>query len=183
MKYTLKDLIEKYQQNQHIDFLFFWGHKPNPDGTISRTCLSQWWQSAFIVDGITYFTAEHWMMAKKAALFNDANTLKLILEIENPAAVKKLGRKIKDFDPAIWDLQKYEIVKQGNIHKFGQHPELKAFLLSTNQKVLVEASPFDTVWGIGLSQDAKEAQNPNDWKGENLLGFALMEARDELRLV
>ena len=180
MHYNLNQLIEKYQQDPNIDFLFFWGHKPNPDGTISRTCLSQWWQGAFIVDGITYFTAEHWMMAKKAALFNDADTLKQILETESPAAVKKMGRKIANFDPAVWDLQKYEIVKQGNIHKFGQQPELKAFLLSTNQKVLVEASPFDTVWGIGLSQDAKEAQNPNHWKGENLLGFALMEARDAL---
>lgn len=180
MNHTRQNLIERFKQNPTIDFLFFWGHTPKSPNDIDKTCLSQWYPASFIVEGITYFTAEHWMMAKKAELFNDWATLKQMLETESPNSVKKMGRKIANFDPLVWDKHKYETVKQGNLHKFGQHPALKKFLLDSNQKVLVEASPFDTIWGIGLSQNAIEAQNPETWKGENLLGFALMEVRDEL---
>ncbi|WP_295221067.1 NADAR family protein [uncultured Chryseobacterium sp.] len=81
----------------------------------------------------------------------------------------------------LWDEHKYEIVKQGNLLKFSQNEKLKEFLLSTEDKVLVEASPYDTIWGIGMPETNPKAGNPSEWNGENLLGFALMEVRDELK--
>lgn len=176
MKYTIDKLLEK--QN---DFLFFWGHQPSKDGTITKTCFSQWWMSSFKVDEIEYKSAEHFMMAKKAALFGDFEIRNQIIKANSPADVKKLGREVKNYNDAIWLESRYEIVKTGNFYKFSQNPELKKFLLSTDEKVLVEASPVDAIWGIGLASDHKNANNPKEWKGLNLLGFALMEVRDELK--
>lgn len=176
MKYSIDKLIEK--QN---DFLFFWGHQPPKDGTITKTCFSQWWMSSFKVDEIEYKSAEHFMMAKKAPLFGDFEIMNQIIKANSPADVKKLGREVKNYNDAIWLENKYEIVKTGNFYKFSQNPELQKFLLSTGEKVLVEASPVDAIWGIGLASDHKNANNPKEWKGLNLLGFALMEVRDELK--
>ncbi|MDI9340307.1 MAG: NADAR family protein [Sediminibacterium sp.] len=177
MKYSVEWLL----MQEAIDLLFFWGHRPSKDGSIIKTCFSQWWVSAFTEQGITYKTAEHYMMAGKARVFNDEAMLKAIVETESPASVKSLGRKVKNFDPAVWDKAKYEIVKQGNYLKFSQHPALKAFLLQTGNAVIVEASPFDRIWGIGMAESDERANRPKDWNGQNLLGFALMEVRDRLR--
>lgn len=176
MKYKIDKLSEK--QN---DFLFFWGHQPSRDGTITKTCFSQWWMSSFKVDGIEYKSAEHFMMAKKAALFEDFEIMNKIIKANSPADVKKLGREVKNYNDTIWLENRYEIVKTGNFYKFSQNLELHKFLLNTNEKILVEASPVDAIWGIGLASDHKNANNPKEWKGLNLLGFALMEVRDELK--
>ncbi|MCL4163971.1 UNVERIFIED_CONTAM: hypothetical protein GTU68_044394 [Idotea baltica] len=120
------------------------------------------------------------MMAEKARLFKDDEMLDKILQAGSPAQAKKLGRQVHDFDQAIWESKRSEIVSQGNLHKFNQHPELKAFLLTTKNRVLVEASPRDTIWGIGLSAKNERASVPPKWRGKNLLGFALMEVRDLL---
>jgi ribA/ribD-fused uncharacterized protein len=133
------------------------------------------------VEGIKYKTSEHWMMTQKASLFGDSETAKKILLTDRPGEVKELGRQIKEFDESKWDEEKYEIVKAGNIHKFQQNEKLKDFLVSTGDRVLVEASPTDTIWGIGLAQDSRAVENPYTWRGLNLLGFALMEARDFLK--
>jgi ribA/ribD-fused uncharacterized protein len=132
------------------------------------------------VEGVVYQTAEHWMMAQKAWLFNDEENVDRILACTSPAEAKKMGRLVKSFDPIRWDAHKYELVKQGNYHKFSQHPDLRAFLLGTNGSVLVEASPVDPIWGIGMAKTDENIYNPQRWKGENLLGFALMEVRDDL---
>lgn len=162
-------------------FLFFWGHQPNKDGSISKTCFSQWWLSSFEVDNVIYKTAEHWMMAKKAELFNDNEVLAKIIKANSPAEAKKLGREVKNYDDKLWLANRYEIVKQGNRHKFSQNKDLKTFLINTKDRVLVEASPVDPIWGIGMATDHKDVSNPEKWKGLNLLGFALMEVRDELK--
>lgn len=81
------------------------------------------------------------------------------------------------------DEAKYSIVLNGNWRKFSQNRDLREFLLSTGDSVLAEASPYDGIWGIRLAADAEDARNPLKWKGDNLLGFALMEVRDELRRV
>ena len=86
-------------------------------------------------------------------------------------------------DEEVWNQFKYTIVLLGNWHKFNQNRDLQSFLLSTGDKVLVEASPYDTIWGIGLEENCTESQDPMLWRGQNLLGFALMEVRDELRRV
>ena len=181
MKYNLDWLINRYNQEEKIKYLFFWGHQPRKDGSIGETCLSQWWEDSFEVEGTSYLTAEHWMMACKARLFGDEGMLKQILHAKTPADAKKLGRKVHNFDSRKWDSEKYGFVLQGNLLKFGQHANLRAFLLGTGEKILVEASPYDNVWGIGLSAEAPGIQDPANWQGENLLGFALMETRDLLR--
>lgn len=121
------------------------------------------------------------MMAAKARLFNDEATLTRILAAKSPAEAKKLGRGVADFDPEVWEAHKLEIVTTGNLHKFSQHRDLLQFLRSTDDRVLVEASPVDAIWGIGLAADHANAENPTQWRGPNLLGFALMEVRDQLQ--
>ncbi|MNU12709.1 Swarming motility protein YbiA [compost metagenome] len=179
MKYTLENIIKKFQNKEKLDFLFFWGHTVKEE--ITKACFSQWFPYEFEENRMSYKTAEHYMMAGKAKLFNDLETLEQILRAETPNQAKSLGRKVKNFDPQLWDEHKYEIVKQGNLLKFSQNEKFKEFLLSSNDKILVEASPYDTIWGIGMFETDPKAENPQQWNGENLLGFALMEVRDELR--
>jgi len=176
----MKHTIESIQQTEQKEFLFFWGHQPSKDGSIIKTCMSQWWPADFEEDGIVYKTAEHYMMAGKARLFNDQEIAEKIIAKTSPKDVKDLGRQIRNFDAALWDKHKYTIVEQGNYLKFSQNNNLKQFLLQTGSKVLVEASPVDPIWGIGLAEDHADAKDPLKWKGENLLGFALMEVRDKI---
>jgi ribA/ribD-fused uncharacterized protein len=182
MKYTRAWLTNHIIENT-IDFLFFFGHQPSKDGTITQSCLSQWWIQPFQDnEGTNYTSAEQYMMAGKARVFGDNEVLAEILASDNPADVKKLGRKVANFDDKTWQNHKYEIVKQGNIFKFSQNEDLKTFLLATHTKILVEASPYDTIWGIGLGKEHVNAPNPALWRGQNLLGFALMEVREALSL-
>lgn len=181
MKYSRKNLIQALQSDSTLKFLHFWGHQPSKDGRVTASCFSQWWVSPFTVDGATYTTAEHWMMAGKARLFNDPEMLEAILAANTPGEAKKLGRKVRNWDGKKWEQHKFELVVEGNIHKFSQHPDLKEFLLNTGERVIVEASPLDRIWGIGMGKNNPNANNPENWKGENLLGFALMEVRDRLR--
>ena len=181
MKYSTEWLLHQLAQDARIKYLFFWGNQPSKDGTITKSCFSQWWLADFVVADITYQSTEHWMMAEKARLFDDDETLAQILVAKSPAKAKKLGREIRHFEPEIWEAQKVEIVITGNLHKFSQHTDLAKFLLSTGERVLVEASPVDTIWGIGLAADSPDADKPAQWQGPNLLGFALMEVRDQLR--
>lgn len=179
MKYTLQNITERFQKKEKIKFLFFWGHRVKDE--ITKSCFSQWFPIRFEEDGVIYKTAEHYMMAGKAKLFNDQEILEKILQSATPNQAKNLGRKVKNFDPKIWDRHKYELVKKGNLLKFSQSARCKEFLLSTGDKILVEASPYDRIWGIGMLETDTRAENPLLWNGENLLGFALMEVRDELR--
>ena len=181
MTYSTEWLLDQLAQDQQVKYLFFWGHQPSKGGLITKTCFSQWWLADFVVADITYGSAEHWMMAEKARLFGDENTLAMILAAKSPAEAKKLGRLIQGFEPEFWEARKVAIVLAGNRHKFSQHPPLRQFLLSTNDRVLVEASPVDAIWGIGLAADSADAADPARWRGPNLLGFALMEVRDQLR--
>lgn len=181
MNYSLNWLKNKIEQSAKIEYLFFWGHTPKKEGVIDKSCFSQWFPSVFTVDRITYATAEHWMMAKKASLFGDNVTLERIVTAVKPAEAKVLGREVMNFNADLWNASSYDIVVEGNRHKFSQHQRLREFLIGTGDKVIVEASPTDKIWGIGLAQDSKEAANPLQWKGTNLLGFALMEVREILK--
>lgn len=174
-------LIRAVRAGAEVEYLHFWGHRPRPDGRIGPSCLSQWWPSPFTVDGVEYATAEHWMMAGKARLFEDAAAERAVLAAGSPAAAKKAGRLVRGFDEAIWARERFRIVVEGSLHKFGAHPDLREFLLNTGDRVLVEASPVDRVWGIGLAAGDEAARDPERWRGPNLLGFALMEARERLR--
>ncbi|GGX22325.1 hypothetical protein GCM10010383_60740 [Streptomyces lomondensis] len=174
-------LVRAVRAGARIKYLHFWGHRPRPDGRIGASCLSQWWPAPFTVDGVAYATAEHWMMAAKARLFEDAAAERAVLAAAHPAEAKKAGRLVRGFDEAIWERERFRIVVEGSVHKFGAHPTLRAYLLGTGDRVLVEASPVDRVWGIGLAADDAAASDPERWRGPNLLGFALMAARERLR--
>ncbi|MFD2286591.1 ADP-ribosylglycohydrolase family protein [Pedobacter petrophilus] len=162
------------------EFFFFWEHQATDGGVLTKSCLTQWWDAPFIVNQIEYKTAEHWMMSKKAELFNDQEILMKILAATLPEEVKSLGRQVKNYNEAVWSENRYEIVREGNFHKFSQHKALREFLINTGNKILAEASPVDNIWGIGLSEDDPEVRNFDKWKGLNLLGFALMEVRGQL---
>lgn len=181
MKYNNQWVIDKYEKGETIKYMFFWGHQPSKDGSITKTCFSQWWVAPFEVEGVVYNTAEHWMMAGKARLFNDEEVLEKILAASSPYMAKKYGRMVKGFSAEAWDKHKFSLVVQGNYHKFLQHKNLGTFLGGTQDRVLVEASPLDKIWGIGLAADATGIENPSVWKGHNLLGYALMEVRDQLK--
>src|SRR5579864_1579266 len=162
-------------------YLLFWGHRPPAGGGVGQGCLSQWWPAAFAVDGLVYPSAEHFMMAAKALLFGDAEMAARIREAPHPGAAKKLGRQVRGFQELRWAAQRFDLVVTGNMAKFGQHPDLREFLLGTGDRVLIEASPQDRIWGIGLAADDERATSPRQWPGLNLLGFALMEVRHQLK--
>lgn len=179
--YNLSELISLRERGVAIEYLFFWGHQPRPDGAVSKACFSQWFVAPFEVDGEIYPTAEHWMMASKARLFGDVAILDQILAAPKPIQAKSLGRKVSGFDTQVWSERSFEIVVRGNLAKFEQNQSLRDFLLATDDKVLVEASPDDRIWGIGLAQDDIRSSDCMSWIGENRLGFALMKVRDYLR--
>jgi ribA/ribD-fused uncharacterized protein len=161
-------------------FLCFWGHEPKHFGRLERECLSQWYEAPFTVAGDLYATAEHFMMVGKARLFGDTEMATRILAAKHPGEAKQLGRAVRDFDGAIWERERVRIVRDGNLAKFGQHAALRAFLLATGERILVEASPVDRIWGIGLAANDPDAERPERWRGLNLLGFALMQVRATL---
>ena len=179
MKYSRNNITDFMQAENLGGFLFFWGHNckgNSPD----KSCLSQWYDCRFSADGKEYRTAEQYMMAHKAMLFGDDKVLEEIIRADNPAVYKKLGRKISGFDEEIWKQHRTDIVIAGNLAKFSQNVLLKNYLLSTAPRVLVEASPYDGIWGIATAADMPDAQNPAKWRGSNLLGFCLMEVREML---
>ncbi|WP_349876692.1 NADAR family protein [Micromonospora sp. HUAS YX12] len=177
---SVADLTAALDTGETVKYLHFWGHRPRRDGSIGASCLSQWWPAAFTVDGREFATAEHWMMWHKATLFGDHAIAERVLAAGHPHRAKALGRQVRDFDEATWAARRYEIVVAGSVAKFARHEPLRRFLLGTGDRVLVEASPTDRVWGIGLTADDPRAASPATWRGDNLLGFALMEARAAL---
>ncbi|MFG1953520.1 NADAR family protein [Micromonospora sp. NPDC048830] len=177
---TVADLLALHASGAGVKYLHFWGHRPRRDGSVGPGCLSQWWPAPFTVDGRTFDTAEHWMMWHKATLFGDHGVAERILSAGHPQRAKSLGRQVSGFDETVWAARRYDIVVAGSVAKFAAHDDLRAFLLGTGDSVLVEASPVDRVWGIGLAADHPDAADPARWRGANLLGFALMDARAAL---
>jgi ribA/ribD-fused uncharacterized protein len=178
--YSVAELTAEIASGKKFQYLFFWGHRVKPDGSAGSSCCSQWFPCGFQIEGVHYATAEHFMMAEKARLFGDMEILPEILSASTPALAKQAGRKVRNFQLEKWDQHCFEIVVKGNLAKFSQNRNLKDWLLSTSPVVLVEASPDDRIWGIGLVREDPRAQDPAKWQGRNLLGFALMRVRDLL---
>lgn len=174
-------LIEAMAAGRAFEFLPFYGHTARPDGALSNACFSQWWPAAFTHEGVRYDTAEQFMMAEKARLFGDGEMLTAILREPDPAKVKKLGRRVQRFDASAWERHRFEAVTRGNVSKFSSSAALETFLLATGDAVLVEAAPRDRIWGVGLGRTNPRISKPAEWNGQNLLGFALMRAREVLR--
>ena len=151
-------------------FVFFW-----------RGYLGQWFRSPFVLDGVHYTHAEQAMMAAKARLFNDLETLEKIMAAQKPSLQKSLGREVRGYVDEDWLKVARDVVTRVNIAKFSQDPELKQQLLDTGERTIVEASPVDFLWGIGLACDHEDASNPEKWPGKNWLGESLMRAREEIR--
>ena len=175
-----EDLIYRLNYGDRVKYLFFWGHQPKYYGSIDKSCFSHWYDASFELDGVKYPTAEHYMMAEKARLFKDDKMLTQIVNVTHPGEAKKLGRQVKGFKQEVWLKHRFSIVVRGNLGKFSQNQDLKTFLLHTGDRILVEASPRDHIWGIGIEQNHPDAENPYRWKGLNLLGFALMEVRSKI---
>ena len=180
-KYSLEQVRKDYRAGKNLKYCMFWKTQPASDRTLSRGCLSQWYKSHFFSVVTHYCCMEQFMMSQKAKLFGDDEILQQILSCEDPKKIKALGQKVRNFDETVWGEVKYSIVLNGNYKKFSQNLQLKNFLLQTGDKILVEASPYDGVWGIKMAESDENAQNPLKWRGQNLLGFALMEVRDVLR--
>jgi ribA/ribD-fused uncharacterized protein len=174
----LEDLRSRFNAGEKLKYVFFWGHQSSKKG-VTASCFSQWFGAPFVVDGQRYPTAEHFMMAEKAALFGDEATRAQVLQAPNPGAAKALGRQVRGFDDAAWLENRFSIVIRANEAKFSQNAQLGLFLKQTGSRVLVEASPVDRIWGVGLAQNDEKVNNPNLWRGLNLLGFALMQVRDD----
>ena len=175
-----QQLADFVNHGNPVKYLFFWGHR-KPASGVAKTCFSQWYDAPFKVDKHQFLTAEHYMMYQKAMLFEDHQIAKKLLAATNPGEAKELGRQVRGFDQEKWEQHRIEIVVDGNVAKFNAHEELKTFLLGTGKRILVEASPVDTIWGIGLGRHNPKSQDPFLWRGLNLLGFALTAVREKIR--
>jgi ribA/ribD-fused uncharacterized protein len=151
-------------------YALFWGQWP-----------SNWQMSAMELDGVQYNCVEQYMMAEKARLFGDEETRDRILMAAEPREQKALGRKVRGFDEAAWEKARYQIVLRGTLEKYRQNPELRSLLLATGNAVFVECAPDDTVWGIGMRRQDPGSTDPRKWRGLNLLGRAITEARTIIR--
>ncbi len=180
MKIRTRDQLTDFvNHGNKMKYVFFWGHQEK-GSDVTKSCFSQWYERKFEEDGNEFITAEHYMMYHKAKLFGDREASERILLASNPGEAKAIGREVLGFNQSLWDDKRFEVVVNANLAKFSQDYEMQEFLLQTGNRVLVEASPVDKIWGIGLAQDNPASENPNTWKGLNLLGFALMEVRDLL---
>jgi ribA/ribD-fused uncharacterized protein len=176
------DVREMYTFGEKVDLIFFYGHTPKVPNTIDNSCFSQWYPSTFTTPmGVTYHNCEQYMMHQKALLFDDIDLANRIMDTTDPRQIKMLGRQVVGFNAPDWDIVKYSIVKDANIMKFAQNVEMLLWLMDTRESILVEASPSDIVWGIGMAKTDIGVDNPCNWVGQNLLGFALMDARESLR--
>jgi ribA/ribD-fused uncharacterized protein len=142
---------------------------------------SQWYNSSMTIDGIRYNCCEQYMMHQKALLFRDLTTAAKIMNTSSPKLQNQLGREVINYNDIIWDSRRFDIVFKGNLAKFSQNELLKSELLNTGNRQFVEASPYDTIWGIGMGLDNPLINDPTKWRGLNLLGQVLTFVRDTLR--
>lgn len=151
-------------------YVFFW-----------NGIYSQWYRAPMTIDGISYSSCEQYMMHQKALFFENFKIADQVLSTQDPGTQKSLGRQIKGFNKAAWDKVCLQIVYKGNYAKFTQNEKLKEELLETGNRILVEASPVDFIWGIGKHEDDEDIDNPLNWKGLNLLGWSITLVKQELQ--
>jgi ribA/ribD-fused uncharacterized protein len=155
------------------EYVYFWSIKDK-----DFSCFSQWYPTEFEEDGILFNCSEQYMMAHKALLFSDITIYDKIMKTSSPKQMKSLGRKIKNFDHKIWEKERYSIVLNGNMLKFGSNTDILDILQSTGDSIIAEASPYDKIWGIGMKK--RKGLVRKDWNGLNLLGYVLMEVRTSI---
>jgi ribA/ribD-fused uncharacterized protein len=150
--------------------VLFWGGK-----------FSQWYPHKMTIDGIEYNCCEQYMMAQKAILFQDQKALTLIMAAKDPRDQKRFGRMVENFNGPMWDRIAQDVVYRANLEKFSNDEEMKKYILATDDKEIVEASPYDKIWGIGLGEEDPRALDKAQWQGTNFLGEALMRVRETLK--
>jgi len=151
-------------------YVFFW-----------NGIYSQWHPSTFIVDEYEYNTAEKFMMHQKALFFGDEETASQIMRTDRPDEQKALGRQVKNFNSDRWQKVCLGIVYKGNYAKFTQNEDFKKELMETGDRIIVEASPYDQIWGIGMGENEHGIEDPKNWKGQNLLRWVIMMVRQHLK--
>ena len=152
-------------------FTFFWQ---------TDSPFSQWYPAVFVVDDLRFNCAEQYMMYHKALLFDDREIADKILAAASPRTQKSLGRNVRHFVEEVWDDASWRIVTTGNRAKFTQNETLKKALFATTGTTLVEASPYDRIWGVGLAKDDPRINDRKKWRGQNRLGEILTQLRNEL---
>lgn len=177
---NIEDLRQRIAAGWRADYALFLDPDPDQPGVLGNECLSQWYPSEMVLDGVRFPTAEHYMMWRKARVFGDSEVERLLLADDSPAVAKQLGRRVRNFRSEVWDRHRFDVVVEGSIAKFEQNETLRNYLLATGERVLAEASPVDNIWGIGFAANDPRAKDPMQWTGLNLLGFALMTVRDRL---
>lgn len=153
------------------DFVFFWG---------TKSPFSNWHPSPFIHDGVLFNCSEQFMMVNKALLFEDIETAEKVMETNSPKRQKELGREVKGFNREVWLRNCVPIMVPGLVSKFRQNSNCYETMKNSIGKIIVEASPVDPIWGIGLAEDNPLAWDQETWKGLNLLGECLMKTREEI---
>lgn len=151
--------------------IYFWGGR-----------FSNFFPITFFAENHKFYTSEQYYMWRKAKFFEDEENAELILNVKSPADAKALGRKVRNYDDKLWSEVRYQIMVKACVMKFNASQNMFDFIVNTGDKVLVEASPFDRIWGVGLTQDNDDILFEHRWKGENLLGKALMEVRDFIQM-
>lgn len=154
------------------DFTFFYS---------SSHPFSNWYMCPFVHNGHEFNCGEQYMMYKKAMLFKDHDVADMIMQQGHPRNQKFLGREVRGFVKKVWDAKCKPIMVEGLTSKFMQDTYCLTTLLDTGDTTIVEASPTDKIWGIGMSEDDPRATNPKLWQGTNWLGDVLMQVRDEIR--
>jgi ribA/ribD-fused uncharacterized protein len=185
--YTINDIMESFEGTHLMTseeftkvqeskkeravekFTFFWSGP-----------FSNWAPSPFTLDGVSYNCTEQHMMAEKARMFGDTKILDMIMNAVDPREQKRYGRNVQNFVKEKWDAVARDIVFKGCYAKFTQNPDLMRALLATAGTTLVEASPKDTIWGIGLEKTDHRAQNRSTWLGTNWLGEVLTKVREKI---
>lgn len=149
----------------------------------TKDIYSNWYPASFFDAGAStkFANTEQHMMWAKAMLFQNIELAMRMLKVTDPAELKQMGREVQGYDDAIWSKHRLHVVTEGNFLKFSQNPELGLQLLATGDRLIVEASPVDLIWGIGLAEDDPRCLDQRQWQGQNLLGKALMTVRDRLR--
>lgn len=142
--------------------------------------FSNWHPCRFSYHDVAFTCVEQFMMFAKAKLFNDEQSASKILATRDPMTQNVIGRQVAGFDLATWEARRESIVFVGCREKFSQNPGLRSMLLATAPTELVEASPFDRIWGIGLGERDARITDKRQWRGSNLLGITLMRVRDAL---
>ena len=160
---------------QDVEAIFF--HLPSePHGY-----LSNWYLSPFDLDGVHYSSAEQYIMYQKCVLFGDTASAKAVLATNDTEAQQTIGRHAKGYIGAVWAGRRQLVAVRGLLAKFSQNEDLKKKLLDTGEAWLVECAYSDTIWACGIRLNEDERFDVSKWRGQNILGFALMEVRSILR--